>query len=860
MKNKILLYLFLISIFILIPDKNIYSQGFDLTQYQNFLQSHQNMQTGELLQMYPAGTFTGNINVSYQDIFYFDSIDAKYNLTEFEKSLIHDHGFMVSQRLSQQSFGQILLDIHSKDLPVFVSTDAILYAYHVSYDRILREVELGYLIGKVDNLLLSLRNSFPQLVTEYSSTPGMDQKLIDVDFYLTMGLRLIGENVNPYYTQNNEKLDSIMVRIMEANGFSADTLFSSGCVLHDWSQFKPRGHYDSELYPELARYFRTMMWLGRIEMYLIKPSGGSPSCPPQTYGDIQRQIIDANLVYELFDLAGVHSDFEDIEDVLKFFVGNQDNVTLDNMGYLRNAVQITSASQLLDSVKTAEFQDTLRNQSFAYQLILSQLLSGNPIAGDSLVPASSFLLFGQRYVDDSYVTGSVVYDRITYLGERICRLFPSALDPMFALGNNATAQLLQPELDAYHYSTNLAALRYLFDFFPTAYWESSMYKRWLYTIKTLNPPEDRGNLPAFMTTAAYWQEKLNTELSSWAELRHDNLLYAKQSYTGIGVCSFPYSYVEPFPEFYASLKNTGSAGYNYFQNVQFLDGDLKQHIMDYFNNLQYTCDTLKSISEKEISNTQLSSEETEFLKNMVFIESTYTGTDYTGWYPGIIFQDNAYGDEGFLSANYIVADIHTTPSDCGGAMMGWISHVGTGPIDMGVFIANLPGGEDCAFIGPVLSYRQYVTSNFLRLTDDEWSSEYLFASSRPDWVNLYLADSTGNTRGEGGQLITSVKPDNKTNAPSNYLTVSNYPNPFNPSTIISYSVPYDLSNQNAELIIYDIQGQVVKHLVNQVLPSGNYLTKWYGDNDKGENVSSGIYFYRIRIADRQAIGKMNLIR
>lgn len=192
--------------------------------------------------------------------------------------------------------------------------------------------------------------------------------------------------------------------------------------------------------------------------------------------------------------------------------------------------------------------------------------------------------------------------------------------------------------------------------------------------------------------------------------------------------------------------------------------------------------------------------------------------------------------------------------------MGWISHVGTGPIDMGVFIANLPGGEDCAFIGPVLSYRQYVTSNFLRLTDDEWSSEYLFASSRPDWVNLYLADSTGNTRGEGGQLITSVKPDNKTNAPSNYLTVSNYPNPFNPSTIISYSVPYDLSNQNAELIIYDIQGQVVKHLVNQVLPSGNYLTKWYGDNDKGENVSSGIYFYRIRIADRQAIGKMNLIR
>ncbi len=164
---------------------------------------------------------------------------------------------------------------------------------------------------------------------------------------------------------------------------------------------------------------------------------------------------------------------------------------------------------------------------------------GNPIAGDSVVPASSFLLFGQRYVDDSYVTASVVYDRIWFQGQRICRLFPSTLDPMFALGNNAAAQLLIPELNEYHYGTNLAALRYLFDSFPPEYWESTMYKRWLGFIKSLNPPEDRSNLPGFMTTAAYWQEKLNTQLSSWAELRHDNLLYAKQSYTGITICSYP---------------------------------------------------------------------------------------------------------------------------------------------------------------------------------------------------------------------------------------------------------------------------------------------------------------------------------
>src|SRR5574338_712247 len=308
MKNIILLFI-LLSIFPFCTQTDIKAQGFDLTEYQNFLQNHQNMQTGDLLQMHPAGVFNGNINVNYQDILYFDSIDTKYSLTPYEKSLIHDHGFMVSQRLSKPSFGELLLDIHHYDLPVFVSTDAILYAYHVSYDRILREVELGYLINKVDQVLMSLRNSLPQMDTQYSSESGMIQSLKDVDFYLTVGLKLIGETINPYYPENIGKVDTVYNLAMEANGFTSDTLFSSNCVEHDWSQFKPRGHYDSDDYPQLRLYFRTMMWLGRIEMYLIKPPLGSTFCPPQTTADIQRQIIDANLVYELFSLANAFPDY-----------------------------------------------------------------------------------------------------------------------------------------------------------------------------------------------------------------------------------------------------------------------------------------------------------------------------------------------------------------------------------------------------------------------------------------------------------------------------------------------------------------------------------------------------------------------
>ena len=148
-----------------------FSQVFNLEDYLLFVQSHQNMSTEDLLQMHPAGTFVNKININPESILYFDSISVKYNLTEYEESLIADHGFMVTERLAEGSFGEIMLDIHHKDLPVFVSTDAILYAFHASYDRILRDVELGYLINRISTLLTTLRAQMPQLVSQYNTQP-----------------------------------------------------------------------------------------------------------------------------------------------------------------------------------------------------------------------------------------------------------------------------------------------------------------------------------------------------------------------------------------------------------------------------------------------------------------------------------------------------------------------------------------------------------------------------------------------------------------------------------------------------------------------------------------------------------------
>ena len=63
-----------------------------------------------------------------------------------------------------------------------------------------------------------------------------------------------------------------------------------------------------------------------------------------------------------------------------------------------------------------------------------------------------------------------------------------------------------------------------------------------------------------MKTEPWARRMLNTQLASWAELRHDTLLYAKQSYTGFPVCEFPDAYVDPYPEAWAGIVRLARLG------------------------------------------------------------------------------------------------------------------------------------------------------------------------------------------------------------------------------------------------------------------------------------------------------------
>ena len=171
-----------------------------------------------------------------------------------------------------------------------------------------------------------------------------------------------------------------------------------------------------------------------------------------------------------------------------------------------------------------------------------------------------------------------------------------------------------------------------------------------------------------------------------------------------------------------------------------------------------------------------------------------------------------------------------------------------------------PGGA--AFVGPVLSYYEYVSTNFKRLTDEEWKGEYAATkASRPSWVNLYLADQYGKSRGTGLTLLTDVRNDQGGGmTPASIWLDQNYPNPFNSSTVIPLVVPQGEGYSQVELSVYDIQGRRVRQLVNQQLPAGSYLISWDGRSGDGRSVASGIYVSRLKAKGGMQTRKMVVIR
>ncbi len=102
-----------------------------------------------------------------------------------------------------------------------------------------------------------------------------------------------------------------------------------------------------------------------------------------------------------------------------------------------------------------------------------------------------------------------------------------------------------------------------------------------------------------------------------------------------------------------------------------------------------------------------------------------------------------------------------------------------------------------------------------------------------------------------------VEPNEDEKLPKEFFVAQNFPNPFNPETEIGYELPMDAQ---VSLVVYNLLGQKVKTLVDERQRAGRYNICWGGRDDNGQEVASGVYFYKIQAGDVKVAKKMALLK
>ena len=119
-----------------------------------------------------------------------------------------------------------------------------------------------------------------------------------------------------------------------------------------------------------------------------------------------------------------------------------------------------------------------------------------------------------------------------------------------------------------------------------------------------------------------------------------------------------------------------------------------------------------------------------------------------------------------------------------------------------------------------------------------------------DSVAVAVGDRQTIVRTTSG--VTSVAENAMEEVPSGYLLAPNYPNPFNPTTVISYQLP---ATSNVDLTVFDVLGREVRTLVNEEKPAGYYTVRF-----DGTGLASGAYFYRLRAGNFVQTRKLTMVR
>ncbi|HLM73464.1 MAG TPA: DUF3160 domain-containing protein, partial [Polyangiaceae bacterium] len=549
-------------------------------------------------------------------------------LTPDELNTLKQNGFVISEAKRFPTFVYGYESLYGQDLPLFVSADSVLFAVHKSYDDILKAVETASLITELTSMLGEMRSA---LGSGGASALGA-QARADADVYTAVAESLLKDQVIAPVAGGDAALIADLVAKAQAHeGAREVTLFGVKRDM-DFSQFKPRGHYTDS--PELEKYFKAMMWLGRVDFRMLETQQDGSQV-------FQRRQVEGALA--LRDLMGdtTQSRWGRVDGAIQAFVGESDYMTLPELSSLLKDLGVTDVADLA-SVPDDKIAQAIIDGGYGTQRISSHIMV-NGLGGATLPLSSSFALFGQRYVVDSHVFSNVVYDRVQ--GGKVKRMMPDPLDAAFAaLGNNQAGQLLLPQLTEYSYSPDLHAMRLLVDAHPESFWQGNLYNHWLTSLRALSPSAEiddfkAAGLPEIAATEAWGRRLLNTQLASWAELRHDTILYAKQSYTGGASCEFPDAYVDPYPRFYQGIRELAAKGNEVVSSLDLSAQPwLADQIPAYFNRLQEVAAKLGEMAEHQRTGTPFTPKQMAFINEAVVVQlgcGDPSGAD--GWYAELFF-------------------------------------------------------------------------------------------------------------------------------------------------------------------------------------------------------------------------------
>ena len=212
-----------------------------------------------------------------------------------------------------------------------------------------------------------------------------------------------------------------------------------------------------------------------------------------------------------------------------------------------------------------------------------------------------------------------------------------------------------------------------------------------------------------------------------------------------------------------------------------------------------------------------------------WIDSSYMQFNYN--LPSIKMGDN-------LTHNIYLFKINST-------IKGRLTFNGKGPGSMDIFASC----TDTGFIRTTSNDSGY----FEFMISDKIKNYILYPGYIPqgyinDSIVVHSGDSTASLN---LKTITAVKND-YLSTPKKYSLLQNYPNPFNPSTAIKYQIP---NSSFVSLKVYDILGNEVETLVNEIKTAGSYEVKF-----NGSNLSSGIYFYQLKTNNYIATKKLLLLK